>query len=190
MRVKDEAKRIAIIDKTIDIVYEKGFAGIKMANLAKQVGISASTLYVYYSSKEELIGKIHEELIKKFASQSRKAIKQDLPFKLKLKSLWMYGIHLMINNNREFSFFKQLKQSPYAYLITEETRSLNLELTFELFDQGKKEDLIKNIDNDILAEIMKAILSHTVSLIAGNKINLIDEEMDLWYNFFWDAIKR
>jgi AcrR family transcriptional regulator len=190
MRVKDEAKRLAIIEKTIDIVYEKGIAGIKMASLAKQVGISASTLYVYYSSKEELIGMIHKELIMKFARQSRKAINTDLPFELKLKSLWMYGIDLMINNNKEFNFFKQIKQSPYAHLMTAETRNINLELAFELFNQGKEEGLIKEMDNDILIEVMRAMLSHTVALIAGKKVKLDNDEMDIWYNFFWDAVKR
>ena len=52
MKLKDEAKRQAIIEKTVDIVFEKGFAGIKMADLARKVGVSPSTLYVYYKNKE------------------------------------------------------------------------------------------------------------------------------------------
>ena len=55
MKLKDTAKKEAIVAETIDIVFRKGFSGIKMAELARLVGVSPSTLYVYYKSKEDLI---------------------------------------------------------------------------------------------------------------------------------------
>ncbi|MCG8330482.1 MAG: TetR/AcrR family transcriptional regulator [Chitinophagales bacterium] len=51
MKQKDLHKESTIIEKTLDIVSE---TGIKMSVLAKHVGVSPSTLYVYFETKEDL----------------------------------------------------------------------------------------------------------------------------------------
>ena len=190
MRVKDESKRLSILENTVDIVYEKGFAGLNMAGLAKRVGISVSTLYVYYKSKEELVYGIQRELVEKLSGLSRDAIKPDLPYKLKLKSLWLFWIKLMVSNNREFSFLSQLKQSPYNDVCKAEIRQINRAVAFELFDMGKREGLIKELDNEALGAIMEALMLKTVMLISEGKVNLNEREMNTWFSFFWDAVKN
>ena len=64
MKLKDNNKEIAIIEQTLNIVYETGIAGVKMSKLAKQVGISPSTLYVYFETKENLIVSIGLKILK------------------------------------------------------------------------------------------------------------------------------
>ncbi|OUS02864.1 hypothetical protein A9Q86_02105 [Flavobacteriales bacterium 33_180_T64] len=189
VRVKDNAKRLAIIENTLDIVFEKGFAGIKMADLAKRVGISPSTLYVYYKSKEELVVSVFKELIKHKTAQSEKDIAKDLPYKLKLKALWLYWINVSINQSKEMNYINQIKQSPYYDLVPDDIKDIGYSVGFDLFDLGKSEGLIKNVDNEILATIMKALLMQTVTMIADNRISLDKKNSDLMFSFLWDAIK-
>jgi len=54
MRVKTEAKRESIIEIASQVFSEAGFEGASMAEIAARVGGSKSTLYGYFSSKEEL----------------------------------------------------------------------------------------------------------------------------------------
>jgi len=189
VRIKDETKRLAIVENTLDIVFEKGFAGIKMAGLAKDVGISPSTLYVYYKSKEELIISVFKELIKNKTVQSEKDIDKDLPYKLKLKTLWLYWINVSINQSKEMSYIHQIKQSPYYDLVPDDVKDIGYSVGFELFDLGKKEGLIKNVDNEILATIMSALLMQTVTLITNKKMTLNKKNSDLMFSFLWDAMK-
>lgn len=189
MRLKDETKRLSIIEQTLNIVYEDGIAGLKMVKLAKRVGISVSTLYIYYSNKEDLVTSIHKELLSKFAMESRKAIDEDLPFKLKLKSLWLFWINMFIENSKQINFFRQIKQSPYGKKLLGETKDINQKLTIELLEVGKSEGLIKDIDNEYLIEIMKALFKHFVELISLQKIKLNEQEINTWFGFYWDAIK-
>ena len=67
---------------------------------------------------------------------------------------------------------------------------LNNKIVFELFEIGKKEGILKDLPNEQLAEVMKAMLRHVVSLISMRKMNLNQEEIDLWYSLMWDAIKK
>ena len=97
MRVKDETKQLAIVENTLDVVFKRGFAGIKMADLANRVGLSVSTLYVYYRNKEDLIVSIAIGLIERETQRSEQEITEDLPYKLKLKMLWLFWINFSIN---------------------------------------------------------------------------------------------
>jgi AcrR family transcriptional regulator len=189
VRIKDETKRLAIIEKTLDIVFEKGFAGVKMADLAKRVGLSVSTLYVYFKNKQDLILSIAIEIIERQSKKSAQEIREDLSYKLKLKTLWVFWIDFSINNSKEMSFLEQLKQSPYYEKIPVSVKETKYKLGFELFDLGKKEGLIKNVDNEILASIIGAAMGETVKLILNKKLQLNQKDIDFMFSFVWDAIK-
>ncbi len=190
MRIKDDTKREAIIEKTIAIVFEQGFAGIKMADLAKRVGISVSTLYVYFKNKEDLIVSISGELFKKVSETSSKEITEDLPYKLKLKALWLYWVNYSINHTKESSFMHQVKQSPYFEKIPQSILEAKHKMGKDLFEIGKKEGLIKNMDNEILASVIGALLAEYVRLIHDNKIKMDQKNTDAMFSMVWDAIKN
>ena len=189
MRVKDETKRLAIIENTLDIVFDKGFAGVKMSTLAKRVGISVSTLYVYYENKEDLIVSIATELIARITKNSVQDITEDLPFKLKMKAMWLYWVNFSINNSKEMNFITQIKKSPYYDKIPTAVIETKNRLGIDLFELGKKEGLIRDIHNEILESIIGAILLETVNLILNKKIQLNKKDTDVMFSFAWNAIK-
>lgn len=189
MRVKDESKQLAIVENTLDVVFERGFAGIKMADLAKRVGLSVSTLYVYYKNKEDLIVSIATALIERETQRSEQEITEDLPYKLKFKMLWLYWINFSINHKKEMSFLEQLKKSPYYDKVPVSVKETKSKMAMELMDQGKKERLLKNVDNHILMAIIGAVMAETVKLMGDKKMELNQKNIDLMFAMVWDAIK-
>ena len=189
MKLKDESKRKAIVSKTIDIVFEKGFAGVKMAELARLVGVSPSTLYVYYKNKEDLIVSIATDLIKTVSNNSNNEIKETLPFKLKLKAVWLYWLDFSINHSKEMSFLQQVKQSPYYSLVPTEIKDEKAQMANSLLDHGKNEGLIKDIDNDVLSAVIGSMMGETCKLILSKKIELKQADNDMMFSLLWDAIK-
>lgn len=189
MRIKDETKRLAIMASTLDVVFEKGFAGIKMADLAKRVNLSVSTLYVYYKNKEDLIISIAIDLIEQQAKRSEQQITESLPYKLKFKALWLFWVNFSINHGKEMSFIDQLKKSPYYDKIPASVRETKSKLGMNLIDLGKREGLLKNIDNEIIISVIGAILGETVKLIMSKKLQLNQKDTDFMFSLVWDAIK-
>lgn len=189
MRIKDDLKREAIIQKTLAIVNEQGIAGVKMANLSKSVGVSVSTLYVYFKNKEDLIITISVELFSKISEMSTKDISDNLPYKLKLKSLWLYWVNYSINHTLESNFMHQVKQSPYYQKIPASVLEAKHKIGKDLFELGKKEGLIKNIDDDILVTTIGAVLNSYVQLIHTKKLQLNQKNNDIMFSMVWDAIK-
>jgi len=189
MKVKDESKRLAIIAQTIDLVFEKGFAGVKMAELARRVGVSVSTIYVYYPNKEQLIVAVYEELISVQTSRSGQGITKDLPFKLKLKSLWLYWVNFSINHEKEMSYLHQIKQSPYYNLVPSEVIEVGYSVGFELFNLGKTEGLLKKHNNQIIMAVFGSMIMATTKLIQNKTIKLTTKDSDMMFALLWDAIK-
>ncbi len=189
MKVKDENKRTRIIEKSMDIVYTSGIAGVKMAQLAKMVGISPSTLYVYFKSKEELLASIYSELMVQDLDMTHIQSDLELPYKLKMKKLWLQWVNYAINNAKEMNFITQYKQSPYYDKLPEEIKMKNKKIAFELFDEGIKQGLIKDLDMTILSAVMMGMLDQTVQLVLLKKIKFNQENSDLMFSLTWDAIK-
>ncbi|PNW28294.1 TetR/AcrR family transcriptional regulator [Formosa algae] len=190
MKQKDELKREAIINETIAIVYDKGFAGVKMAHIAKKVTISPSTLYVYFKSKDDLISTIATEILQNITQTNQNQLQANLPFKLKFKAIWVFYINFGINNRKEMSFINQVKQSPYYDKIPQSLRSLKSAIILDLLDEGKEQGLIKNLDNTILSGLLSAFLTEAVKLIDTKALPLNEETIDTVFSMAWDAIKN
>ncbi|MHA7944184.1 TetR/AcrR family transcriptional regulator [Formosa sp. 3Alg 14/1] len=190
MKQKDELKREAIINETIAIVYDKGFTAVKMARIAKKVDISPSTLYVYFKSKDDLIQTIATDLLKKLTDIGQDQLKSELPYKLKFKAIWIFYINFGINNRKEVSFIHQVKQSPYFEMIPKEIRQLKSTFIFDLLDEGKRQGLIKNLDNTILSVLLEAFMNETVKLIDTKTLELNEADTNTMFALAWDAIKN
>jgi AcrR family transcriptional regulator len=60
-RMKDEGKRLAILDTSKMLFSQKGFYGTSVADIVRETGFSVGTLYTYFRSKEEIVRSIVEE---------------------------------------------------------------------------------------------------------------------------------
>jgi TetR/AcrR family transcriptional regulator len=69
---RKEARPAEIISAALDLFVEKGFAGTKLDEIAVRAGVSKGTLYLYFSSKEEMFKAVVREtivpIIKEFAA--------------------------------------------------------------------------------------------------------------------------
>ena len=190
MRVKDEAKKEAIIQHTLDVVFEKGIAGVKMSNLAGRVGVSPSTLYVYYKSKEELIVSLFKEIMEEQTLITRKKIKQELSFKLKLKGIWLQWLEYSLNNYKEMNFLRLVKQSPYFDKLPDTTKADKIELGRDIFSDAIGEHTVKEVDSQILSAIVSALLHQATTLIMNKELSFNTKDTDLLFSFVWDAVKK
>ena len=60
-----EKRRIEILEATCDVVIERGFAGTRVADVAKKLGVSNSLIHYHFASKEELLALAFEHYARK-----------------------------------------------------------------------------------------------------------------------------
>lgn len=87
------------------------------------------------------------------------------------------------------SFLEQLKKSPYYEKVPLTVKETKSKMAMNLIELGKREGLLKNVDNNILMGIIGALMGETVKLIMDGKLELNQENIDFMFLMVWDAIK-
>lgn len=62
-RLSPERRRAEILAAARKLIAEKGFAGMAVSDLVKTVGVAQGTFYWYFTSKEELLDAVTEEIV-------------------------------------------------------------------------------------------------------------------------------
>ena len=189
MKLKDESKNNAIKQATLDLVLEKGLTGVKMASIAGMVEISVSTLYVYYKSKEELLTTLYLDIFAKRLELNKKESETNDPFKIRLKRKWISSVNFGLNNRKQLNFIRQIKQSIYYDDILKQIKDEKQHFFDLIFEEGKRNLLIKDVDTKILISVFMASIEQTVALILSKNLPLKSKNTDLMFSFFWDSIK-
>lgn len=112
VRLKDENKELIIRQSAIEMIVNKGFDGLSMQKLAKKAKISASTIYVYFKSREDLLNKLFIEVQEKFEKDALNDFSADLNFEDGLWLQWKNRLKNITKNPVNFQFHEQFRSSP------------------------------------------------------------------------------
>lgn len=190
MKLKDENKRLKIIEETIKIVSKYGIAGLKMAVVAKKVGISQSNIYVYFKSKKELlistffsISLIYQEVL---ASSNN-----EMPFKLKMKEYFYKTLDSKIKYSKELNFVKLFVLSPY---FNEEIKNKFEESYSDLIGlitEGQNNMILKNnIDAYLVMASFDGLTDKAIEYENKHAIKITKEIKESLFQMFWDSVKQ
>ncbi|GEP89741.1 transcriptional regulator, TetR family [Chitinophaga terrae (ex Kim and Jung 2007)] len=112
MRPKDENKELDIRRQAVEMIVKTGFDGLSMQKLAKKVGISPSTIYVYFESREDLLNKLYLEIQNRFEKDALDNFSADLSFEEGLWLQWKNRLRNMIKAPMDYQFYEQFRTSP------------------------------------------------------------------------------
>jgi len=113
MRTRDEAKEKAIRRKAMEMIVKEGFDGLSMHKIAKAVGVSVATIYVYYKDREDLILSLYREEIARMTEATLKNFDPGMPFADGLKVQWKNRAGWWLKNPIEAQFLERMRHSPY-----------------------------------------------------------------------------
>ena len=140
-----EEMRNTILQKSLLYFARNGFAGTKISDLSKNIGIGQGTIYVYFESKEELFQEIlkianSNEMLKKM----KLLVNMPVSAKKKLRML----SEMVLNRLEKDETFAamialnthMLLEKNEAYSSEETTYQTKLyNYTFKIIEQGQKE---------------------------------------------------
>jgi TetR/AcrR family fatty acid metabolism transcriptional regulator len=76
--MRDPDKPQQIIDAAIRVFARKGYYNSRVSDIAREAGIAAGTIYLYFKTKDEILITLFRDRVAQFVSSVRKAI-SDLP---------------------------------------------------------------------------------------------------------------
>lgn len=190
MKLKDPEKRDLIFNATLQLVRQNGLSGLNMAAISKKTKLGTGTVYVYFKSKEDLINSLFKNLKGNNIQRIYSSVELALPFKVNMKKLFENYVNNRIEFFDEHFFVEQCSNSHY---LDKEARMLDEQAfvgIFALLNKGKKELLIKDLDNDLITAYLMGSANEIVNACIKNKNKITRTLLNHAFELCWDGIKR
>ena len=127
-------KQDQIIEAARQLFYKYGFKKVSMDEIAREAGVTKRTIYMYFSSKEELL--------KYFIEEELKNMKQIVEEIEKRKDLEFFeSVNLGI-----YKLLKYKKEKDFLNIIAKEGEILKNEIILELIDKQIKEYIKEKLE--------------------------------------------
>lgn len=182
-------KKQAILSATQQLLSQHGFHGFSMKQLAKEAGVAAGTVYLYFKDKEDLIRQLHEQILIEVAEAvfakhdaSKPLFEQYYQF---WRSLWDFCIEHpnMVLSKDQFDHLppdiQQLQQTNvqkmFAPMIT-------------MFDQGRSSKILKPLPDEVLGSLSIETCTALARKCLLDMIRLDDDTLEATISASWDAI--
>ncbi|MGL5694536.1 MAG: TetR/AcrR family transcriptional regulator [Peptostreptococcaceae bacterium] len=182
---RKEQQKNKIINGAIEVFRQKGYEQTTMKDIRESAGVSAGSLYMYFSNKEEIFINILEQRIHK----------QDLKITLSGNESYWEQIETYINNIKDYCIHIQEDIAPIAYEYTISAWREHHRKSFltTRYDMGREyiKSLIekgitigefdKNVDSILISNFIITSFEglNTLSLSLGHEKINIDEQIEL-----------
>ena len=157
-------KRERIIAAAARLFGEKGYHDTTTAEIAESAGVAAGTIYIYFSSKEELLVAVFEEFLGQHMERLREGVELEPTPKKKLDRLLSLGLKLMQDNpDSARIFLSQLRQST-EMITTVAKRSSRAykDIIESILVEGIRSGLCREVDVPAVASMLFGAWQTTV----------------------------
>ncbi len=177
--------RNLIMMATVEEINENGIK-FTMADLARRLAVSKSTIYMHFTSKEEIISAV-VDYFSDIIRQDDEAVMNDeqLDWHAKFKALFLNeSKNAKVISNR---FLLDLKRyMPKKWKETEETREHKWQMIETLLKEGMDKEIIRTVDFTVFKIIYHASIEEFLSsnFLMQNNLTVMDavnKMVDIFY---------
>ena len=186
-------KRADIMDVALNLIAERGFHDSPMALIAKQAGVAAGTIYLYFESKDELILALHRDLEVRITEM----IQEGYPAAASIREKFLYMnrkvLKYFMENPFHFRFMEQFFNSPYGMSHRKERlleKSDRNRMMIDIFEQGTRQEILKALPMPALFALAFGPLPSLLRDHIFGFIHLDEEMIEEVTQACWDAIKK
>ncbi len=190
MKPKDEKKIVQVFAATLQLVKEKGMAGITMGEIAKAAHIATGTLYIYFKSKDELINALFTECRKASAEIYFMNYDEVQPFKTGFKTIWLNLMKFRTEHFEKAVFIDQCYHSPFITETTKQITRSMIQPLYKLVERGKLEGHIKDADNFMLLTFIVGGINEFVKHSIYSNRKITKSMIEQMFHLCWDGVKN
>ena len=174
---KGDDKRDRIMNAAITAFAQNGYHQATMAAVAREAGVAAGTIYLYFKSKDDLLISIFEEKVQGFIDEFHSQLAQEESAEIKLRKLVQLHLFEMQNRPDLAAVFQlELRQSRH-FMSAYPKADLKsyFDLIGEIVEEGQQQGLFrKDLYVSAIKRAFFGAMDETVTswLLAGRNYDL------------------
>ncbi|PEL14167.1 TetR family transcriptional regulator [Bacillus sp. AFS017336] len=189
MRLRDENKTEAIFNATIQLVNAIGFSEISISKIAKKANVSAATIYIYFENKEDMLKECYLKSKRLMSDSVIKGVDNTGSTRQQFENYTRNFVEFIMKNSDYFLFIEQVSNSPLLQNWCLDESSNLFTPVFDMFENGKKQLLIKQEDINLLIMYSMLPISQLAKSHIKGQFNLDESTLNKAIQMSWDAIK-
>ena len=163
MRTKDIDKQHRIKEALIRLILREGMSGASISKIAREAGVSPATIYVYYSSKDEMLADIFQEYAHQSYHYLMGRVRPEMDGAELIDALVRGYFSYSVEHEEVFSFVEQCARCPtLAPQVSQEECCCEV---FDLLHQYQDRGQVRRCSDPNLA----ALLFSPVRFLAMNQ---------------------
>lgn len=184
-------KKSAILKSVLKLVNRQGFYHLNMKNIAQEAHVAAGTIYLYFKGKEDLINALYAMIMQEFNSYVLTNYSEQKTVKANFYGMIQDAVTFYLKHPDHFSFVEQYTYAPFLFKENQEQNFALLLPIYKLMNLGKKEGIVKPVEDSILLAIIHGSLNTIIKLHLAKKTNLKSEKTRKeFYDAVWLAIAK
>ncbi|WP_176547290.1 TetR/AcrR family transcriptional regulator [Bacillus sp. AFS053548] len=190
---KRTLQKMESIEKSTTKLLSLPLNDIKIADIAKLANVSQVSIYNYYGSKEALLKATIIRLMDHQYEETKQMLSSDIPFKEKIKELFIRKKNGLDIINLEMFTALMKKDPELQELVLDFTMNKSFKLLISLIDEGRSLGLVRNeVQNKTLLIYIQVLsqaflnMDQTTSQYIQQK-EVVDEIMNI---FLYGLLKQ
>lgn len=181
-----------IIRATLELIAENGFHGVTIAMIAEQARVGVGSIYLYFESKDDLIRRTYACLEGQMLASVMAGYPEERPLRERFLYVGLKLVNYFIASPMEFRFIEQFHISPYgvAYRLDRIFDKEKLDILTELFDEGRQQQILKDLPQHILIALALGPLIVICSNHILQYVELDKTTIPRTIEACWDAVLR
>ncbi len=184
-------KRGRIIAAAATLFGDKGYHSTTTAEIAESAGVAAGTIYIYFSSKEELLVAVFEEFLGVHMDRLRDGVARETGPEAKLRCLLRLGLELMEQNpDSARIFLSQLRQSTAMIkMVVKRSSRAYKDIIEGILEQGIREGFCRQVNVRAVASMLfGAYQSLVLDWVADDCSYRLSEQWDELADFILKGV--
>ncbi|MBN1450051.1 MAG: TetR/AcrR family transcriptional regulator [Anaerolineales bacterium] len=183
---EQQRRRKEIFDASVHLFLDKGFNETTLREIAKAAGIGKSTLYDYFTSKDEILVSYFENEIQKITERAQEIARQELDISEKLRRIMQMHLEYLVDNKN--FYLKLTIASQTLPLGSQEKiqakRHAYQDMLRALIEDGIRREELRPINPLLAARSVFNLLATAVftSRPTGTPEEMLEDAFDIFFN--------
>lgn len=182
-------KRSALIQATIELVNNSGFHATPMSKIAKIANVSPATIYLYFENKQDLVNQTYIDVKAHYTTYAFATYDENMSVEAGFEQIWKRIADFKLKENENATFLAQCDNTPMIDEAIREEGIKHLQPLLDLWERGKKEEIIKPMSAHLLYAYSINPLSFLMMSERRGVIKLDKSQIEIAYQSAWDSIR-
>ncbi|MFZ6646318.1 TetR/AcrR family transcriptional regulator [Undibacterium sp. TJN25] len=191
---RKDARPQELLSAALDLFVERGFAATRLDDIAKNAGVSKGTLYLYFSSKEELFKTVVRENVVPMIGQAEETVDQFTGTSAELFREIIMGWWQVMGNTKLSGLSKLMMAEAcnfpeLAQFYNEEVISRSDAMVARMLKRGIARGEIRPMNLEMAPRILIApIIMQMISRHSANACSVTEDELAPYIDAYMDMI--